>query len=97
MLTFQQSWRSSQYFLAGCGVVSFLLCYFFLPETSHPPLPHDTLKEERGKKFVIYWFNPFTSLGLFRWWNIVLVVRTYLSFKRRVLLTSGFRFELRHA
>lgn len=75
----KQTWRSSQYLLAGCGVLSLILVYFFLPETSHPPLPHDTVREERGKKFVLYLFNPFTSLGLFRWWNIVFIVRVALG------------------
>ena len=85
----QQSWRSAQYLLAGCGVLSFLLVFFFLPETSHPPLPHDTIRAERGKKFVFYYFNPLTSLGLFRWWNIVLVVSTRLAVRRAgIHLTS---------
>ncbi|KAK8850375.1 hypothetical protein IAR55_004293 [Kwoniella newhampshirensis] len=64
------SWRSTQYFLAGCGALSVLATFFFLPETSHPPLAHDRMKEEQGKKFVWYWCNPFTSLGLVRWPNI---------------------------
>ncbi|EIW69837.1 hypothetical protein TREMEDRAFT_13217, partial [Tremella mesenterica DSM 1558] len=64
-------WRLVQYILAGAGAISFFLTLFFLPETSHPPLPHDTMRAKTGKKFVIYWFNPLTSLGLFRWPNIV--------------------------
>ena len=68
------TWRSSQYFLAGVGCLALALTFFFLPETSHPPLPHTLLKEEQGKKFVVYYFNPLTSLGLFRWPNICMVV-----------------------
>ncbi|WVQ86011.1 hypothetical protein IAT38_008179 [Cryptococcus sp. DSM 104549] len=64
------TWRTSQYFLAGCGALSVLLTFFFLPETAHPPLPHDILKKERGKKFVWFTCNPLRSLGLVRWPNI---------------------------
>ncbi|WWD20555.1 hypothetical protein CI109_105031 [Kwoniella shandongensis] len=64
------TWRSTQYFLAGCGALSVVLTLFLLPETSHPPLPHTKLKEEQGKKFVWYWCNPFSSLGLVRWPNV---------------------------
>nr|XP_019051257.1 dityrosine transporter [Kwoniella bestiolae CBS 10118]OCF30187.1 dityrosine transporter [Kwoniella bestiolae CBS 10118] len=64
-------WRSCQYFLAGCGALSIFLVFFFLPETSHPPLPHETLKREKGKKFVWYICNPLSSLGLLRWPNIL--------------------------
>lgn len=67
-------WRSTQYFLAGTGALSVFLVFFFLPETSHPPLPHEVMKEETEKKFVPYWFNPFSSLGLVRWPNIALAV-----------------------
>jgi MFS family permease len=69
-----QTWRSCQYLLAGAGALSVILTFFFLPETSQRPLPHDKFKEETGKKFVPYWFNPFTSLGLFAWPNVVAIV-----------------------
>ncbi|WWD08489.1 hypothetical protein V865_006601 [Kwoniella europaea PYCC6329] len=70
-------WRSCQYFLAGCGALSIFLVFFFLPETSHPPLPHDTLRQQKGKKFIWYFCNPLTSLGLLRWPNIL--VATFIS------------------
>ncbi|OCF33611.1 dityrosine transporter [Kwoniella heveanensis BCC8398] len=66
------TWRTSQYFLAGCGALSVFLVYFFLPETSHPPLPHDVLKQEKGQKFVVYFCNPFKSIALVRWPNIAI-------------------------
>lgn len=70
----QETWRSAQYFLAGTASLALLLTFLLLPETHHRPLPHTILKEERGKKFVPYIFNPFTSLGLFRWPNICCIV-----------------------
>lgn len=63
-----------QWFLVGIAALSVILTFFFLPETSHGPLPHDVLKKEKGKKFVVYYFNPLRSLLLFRWPNICLVV-----------------------
>ncbi|WWC65403.1 uncharacterized protein I303_108021 [Kwoniella dejecticola CBS 10117] len=70
-------WRSCQYFLAGMGALSVFAVFFFLPETSHPPLPHDTLKKEQNKKFVWFFCNPLSSLGLLRWPNILLA--TFIS------------------
>ncbi|WVR08471.1 hypothetical protein IAU60_005526 [Kwoniella sp. DSM 27419] len=67
------TWRTSQYFIAGMGALSVVLTFVFLPETSHPPLPHETLKKEKGKKFVWYWCNPFRSLALLLWPNILLI------------------------
>ncbi|OWZ59705.1 dityrosine transporter [Cryptococcus neoformans c45] len=67
-----QTWRSAQYFLAGCGALSVVLTFFFLPETFHPPTVHERLKKERGKKFVMYWVNPFRSVMLLRWPNIAM-------------------------
>lgn len=43
----------------------------------HAPIPHDTLKEERGKKFVPYIFNPLAIFGLFGWPNICAI--TFIS------------------
>ncbi|WRT70535.1 uncharacterized protein IL334_007533 [Kwoniella shivajii] len=63
-------WRSCQYFLAGMGTLSVVMVYFWLPETSHPPLAHDVLKLEKGKSFVWYWSNPVRCMGLIRWPNI---------------------------
>lgn len=65
------TWRATQYFLCAASALAVVLTALFLPETSHPPLPHDVLKKERGKKFVLYVFNPLTSLGLLRYVNIV--------------------------
>ncbi|ORY35815.1 major facilitator superfamily domain-containing protein [Naematelia encephala] len=73
----KDTWRSTQYFLAGAGALSVLLTFFLLPETSHPPIPHNVLCEERGKKFVPYIFNPLSILGLFRWPNLCCV--TFIS------------------
>ncbi|WWC72432.1 uncharacterized protein I206_106394 [Kwoniella pini CBS 10737] len=70
-------WRSCQYFLGGMGALSVFAVFFFLPETSHPPLPHDLLKKEQNKKFVWYFCNPLSSLGLLRWPNILLA--TFIS------------------
>ncbi|XAO22220.1 hypothetical protein I312_100988 [Cryptococcus bacillisporus CA1280] len=67
-----QTWRSAQYFLAGCSALSVVLTFFFLPETIHPPTVHESLKKERGKKFVMYWVNPFRSVMLLRWPNIAM-------------------------
>ncbi|KIR42486.1 dityrosine transporter [Cryptococcus deuterogattii 99/473] len=67
-----QTWRSAQYFLAGCSALSVVLTFFFLPETIHPPTVHERLKNERGKKFVMYWVNPFRSVMLLRWPNIAM-------------------------
>lgn len=69
-----QTWRSMQYFLAGIGAAAFLAIIFFLPETYHGRTPHQAACEERGKRFVPYWFNPFTSVLLLRWPNICLIV-----------------------
>ncbi|WVQ95702.1 hypothetical protein IAU59_002801 [Kwoniella sp. CBS 9459] len=66
------TWRSTQYFLAGCGALSVFLVYFLLPETSHPPLPHDVLRQEKGERFVVYFCNPFKSIALVRWPNIAI-------------------------
>ncbi|ORX41175.1 major facilitator superfamily domain-containing protein [Kockovaella imperatae] len=66
----RDTWRSAQYFIGAAGATAFLLVAFILPETAHPPLPHDRMKAAKGKRFVFYRFNPFTSLGLFRWMNV---------------------------
>lgn len=77
-----QTWRSAQYFLAGCGAFSVVLTFFFLPETFHPPTVHERLKRERGKKFVMYWVNPFRSVMLLRWPNIAMAVsRSFFPFQ----------------
>lgn len=65
------TWRSTQYFLCGCSVLAIVLVLLFLPETSHPPLPHHRLKEETGKKFVWYWFNPVKSLAMLKYYNLI--------------------------
>jgi hypothetical protein len=74
-----------RFLLAALAAVSVALVAFFLPETSHGPLPHQILCEERGKKFVPYVFNPLTSLGLLRWPNIRFIVGRPI----RVALTSS--------
>lgn len=77
-----QTWRSAQYFLAGCGALSVVLTFFFLPETFHPPTVHERLKKERRKKFVMYWVNPFRSVMLLRWPNIAMAVsRSFFPFQ----------------
>jgi MFS family permease len=70
-------WRAAQYFVAGMAALAMGLTYFVLPETMHAPIPHDTLKQERGKKFVPYVFNPLAILGLFCWPNICAI--TFVS------------------
>lgn len=67
------TWRATQYFLCATSALAVILVALFLPETSHPVLPHDKAKEATGKKFVMYWFNPVKSLGLMRFPNIVAV------------------------
>jgi MFS family permease len=64
------TWRATQYFLCGASALSVALTAAFLPETSHPPLPHKRLKAELNKKFVPYWFNPIRSVLLMRYANI---------------------------
>lgn len=68
------TWRATQYFLCAASALSVALTAMFLPETSHPPLPHDRIREKRGKKFVPYWFNPIRSILLMRYPNIVTAV-----------------------
>jgi len=68
-----ETWRATQYFLCAAAALSVVLIAFFLPETSHPVLPHHKAKEERGKKFVLYVFNPFVSLGLMQYPNISMI------------------------
>lgn len=68
------SWRATQYFLCGCSALAVGLLFMFLPETSHPVIPHDKAKEETGKRFVVYKFNPLRSLGLMRYPNVVMTV-----------------------
>ncbi|GMK54479.1 hypothetical protein CspeluHIS016_0110650 [Cutaneotrichosporon spelunceum] len=70
------TWRATQYFLCAASALSVGLTFMFLPETSHPPLPHDRIKAERGVKFVPYWFNPIRSVLLMRYPNIVLATFT---------------------
>lgn len=70
------TWRATQYFLCAASALSVGLTAAFLPETSHPPLPHERIKAERGKKFVPYWFNPIRSVLLMRYPNIVLATFT---------------------
>lgn len=65
------TWRSTQYFLCGCSVLAIVLVLFFLPETSHPPLPHHRLQAETGKRFVWYWFNPVKSLAMLKYYNLI--------------------------
>ncbi|TXT11164.1 hypothetical protein VHUM_01915 [Vanrija humicola] len=67
------TWRATQYFLCAASALSLILLTVFFPETSHPPLPHDTAKKATGKKFVVYWFNPARSLLLLRYPNITMI------------------------
>ncbi|MDN8699339.1 hypothetical protein Q0L83_14275, partial [Staphylococcus aureus] len=68
------TWRATQYFLCAASALSLALLTIFFPETSHPPLPHETAKQATGKKFVVYWFNPARSLLLLRYPNISMIV-----------------------
>ncbi|CAK9786620.1 MFS general substrate transporter [Cutaneotrichosporon oleaginosum] len=70
------TWRATQYFLCAASALSVGLTAAFLPETSHPPLPHTRIKAERGKKFVPFWFNPIQSVLLMRYPNIALATFT---------------------
>ncbi|KAK4688268.1 ABC-2 type transport system permease protein, partial [Tremellales sp. Uapishka_1] len=70
------TWRATQYFLAGAAALSLTITFFFLPETSHGILPHDVMKREREKKFVIFWFNPLRGVLLLRWPNILAMTLT---------------------
>lgn len=81
-----------RFLLAALAAVSVALVAFFLPETSHGPLPHEKICKERGKKFVPYIFNPLTSLGLLRWPNIRFIV----SCTHRMKLTAVSGFKLHH-
>ncbi len=68
------SYDHTRYCLAGFGVTAFLLTLFLLPETYHGKTPHQIACEERGVRFVPYWFNPFRSVLLLRWPNICMIV-----------------------
>ncbi|BEJ01175.1 hypothetical protein CcaverHIS631_0510320 [Cutaneotrichosporon cavernicola] len=70
------TWRATQYFLCAASALSVALTFMFLPETSHPPLPHERIKKERQVKFVPYWFNPIRSVLLMRYPNIALATFT---------------------
>jgi hypothetical protein len=52
-----------------------LLTFFFLPETLPPPLPVEEARQRLNTRFVIYVSNPFKVLGLFRWPNLLCIVR----------------------
>lgn len=66
------TWRATQYFMCGASALAFALLALCFPETSHPVLPHHAAQKARGKKFVLYVFNPLVSLGLLQYGNIVM-------------------------
>jgi hypothetical protein len=74
----QQTWRSMQYCLTGIGALVFLLVFFWLPETWHGETPHAKACRERGKRFVMYWFNPLSSVALLRWPNVATIVSRHV-------------------
>lgn len=66
-----ETWKATQYFLCGASALAVFLTAMFLPETSHPPTPHEVAQKETGKRFVPYFFNPLISLKLMRYPNVV--------------------------
>ncbi len=72
------SWRWTQFCLGVAGLLTFLLLFTFLPETSHPGSRgidkyRAKLGDSNGFKWV--WLNPFASFAILRSPNILLVVR----------------------
>jgi hypothetical protein len=78
-----------QFALLACGILSFLVVLFFLPETSHPQtrgIDKAMMIEESssggeggrgrsGRKWV--WVNPLASLWLLRSPNLLAVVSAF--------------------
>jgi hypothetical protein len=64
--------------LTGIGALAFLLVFFWLPETWHGETPHAKACRERGKRFVMYWFNPLSSVALLRWPNVATIVSRHV-------------------
>lgn len=54
--------------------MALVLVALFLPETSHGGTLHARLCSERDVKFIPYWFNPFKSILLLRWPNVLTMV-----------------------
>ncbi|KAF8916710.1 major facilitator superfamily domain-containing protein [Mucidula mucida] len=70
------SWRWTQFCLGVAGLLTFLLLFTFLPETSHPESRgidkyRAKLGDSNGFKWV--WLNPFASIAILRSPNILLV------------------------
>lgn len=67
------SWRVMQYALAVAAMITFILMYFLLPETSHPNSRGvDKLPEGHTRRWVL--LNPFRCLLLLRSPNLLLLV-----------------------
>lgn len=67
-----------QYCLTGIGALAFLLVFFWLPETWHGETPHAKACREKGKRFVMHWFNPLSSVALLSWPNVATIVSRYV-------------------
>jgi hypothetical protein len=65
-----------QYCLTGFGTLAFILVFFWLPETWHGETPHAKACRDKSKRFVVYWFNPLSSVALLRWPNVACIVST---------------------
>ncbi|KAL7416263.1 major facilitator superfamily domain-containing protein [Mrakia frigida] len=66
-------WRSFQALLAAAGGLVFVLIFFFVPDTSDGPTPHELAKKATGKRFVMFWFSPFRAVALLKNPNILLI------------------------
>jgi hypothetical protein len=61
-----------QYGLAVAGISSFVLMFYFLPETSHPGTRGIDNRKNTARKLV--WLNPLSALWLLRSPNLLILV-----------------------
>ena len=68
------SWRATQYGLFFAGALTFVVTYFFQPETCHPGTRgvEKLVRDEGRARWV--WLNPFASIALLRSPNVLLIV-----------------------
>ena len=86
------SWRFMQQFLGLVGFLVFFIVIFFLPETSHPNKRGvDNLDPGLLPKWRPVILNPLGPLWLLRSPNLLVVVRTSISFCH----SSTFKFFFR--